>query len=542
MAERNKKKGRIREQIDAFAIAILMAVLMKYFAIEAYQIPTSSMQPTMMGSKSSGVYDRILVDKARYLFFEPQRWEIAVFRYPIRIQQSYVKRIAGLPDETLRIAGGNLYLVHGNDPNDPAQLSPLPRPTGVQEEHWKEIFPARAILHAEQKTLGIAFQGLGGDWSEGEGRRLTVKQRSGNARSSIVYADVASSGISNRVYDGYPTWIAQKMIEAGESEPAEPFTHSLHSEQVQDVRAAFDVTPRADLAELETSLRVAPLEGAILEFALVTGEGKGRIVVRSDGKEVESSPAFDAPMSAGRTVHVRFAHVDDRCIAELDGHRVAELDCTKYKTLSRLLPSDSVPDRGRVTLRFAVRGGEEVTLDDIKVERDLHYVPTLMSTSAGADVIRVPSGHYFMLGDNTLQSVDSRDWTAITLGMDAEGRLIDPEAHPDLAVRKLRGNLRAVPPGREVDPDENPVVVQTDHKIVFTDDLGEVWTLDGEIAMSPSSGHVYDGSTPWVMDAEHRPWLPRQSKVQFVPREHIIGRPLLTFWPGFHPFRIGFIR
>ena len=141
MADPRKKKGKVREQIDAFAIAILMAVLMKYFAIEAYQIPTSSMQPTMMGSKSAGVFDRILVDKSRYLFFEPDRWDIAVFRYPIRVQQSYVKRIAGLPGEKLCIRGGNLYLLTGSDPTNPDHLTPLPRPTGVQEEHWKQLFP-----------------------------------------------------------------------------------------------------------------------------------------------------------------------------------------------------------------------------------------------------------------------------------------------------------------------------------------------------------------------------------------------------------------
>src|SRR5690606_22781278 len=79
-----KTRHRIRENIDALAIAVLMAVLMKYFAIEAYQIPTSSMQPTMMGSKVAGIYDRILVDKSRYLLTEPKRFDIAVFHYPIR--------------------------------------------------------------------------------------------------------------------------------------------------------------------------------------------------------------------------------------------------------------------------------------------------------------------------------------------------------------------------------------------------------------------------------------------------------------------------
>jgi signal peptidase I len=103
-------RGKFRENVDAFAIAILMAVLMKFFALEAYQIPTSSMQPTMMGHKATGVFDRIIVDKIRYEIFEPQRWDIAVFRYPIRRKQNYVKRIVGLPGDRIRLVDGDLMV------------------------------------------------------------------------------------------------------------------------------------------------------------------------------------------------------------------------------------------------------------------------------------------------------------------------------------------------------------------------------------------------------------------------------------------------
>ncbi|MFN6196297.1 MAG: S26 family signal peptidase, partial [Planctomycetota bacterium] len=61
-----KKKalmGPVRVNLEAFGVAILVAVLLKWFCIEAFQIPTSSMQPTLMGSNEAAVYDRILVDK-----------------------------------------------------------------------------------------------------------------------------------------------------------------------------------------------------------------------------------------------------------------------------------------------------------------------------------------------------------------------------------------------------------------------------------------------------------------------------------------------
>ncbi|MDP6928496.1 MAG: signal peptidase I, partial [Planctomycetota bacterium] len=88
-----KPKRPWRDNLEAIGIAILIAVLLKPLVIEAYQIPTPSMQPTMMGSKAAGVHDRLLVDKMRYAFTEPKRFDIAVFRYPVRRNQNYVKRI-----------------------------------------------------------------------------------------------------------------------------------------------------------------------------------------------------------------------------------------------------------------------------------------------------------------------------------------------------------------------------------------------------------------------------------------------------------------
>ncbi|MBJ02340.1 MAG: S26 family signal peptidase, partial [Planctomycetes bacterium] len=64
-----------RENIEAITMAIVVAILLKYFIVEAYKIPTGSMQPTLMGNTDTGVFDRVLVDKLSYHYRDPERWE-----------------------------------------------------------------------------------------------------------------------------------------------------------------------------------------------------------------------------------------------------------------------------------------------------------------------------------------------------------------------------------------------------------------------------------------------------------------------------------
>jgi len=91
--------GPVRTNLEAFGVAILAAVLLKWFCIEAYQIPTSSMQPTLMGDTDANVNDRILVDKLIQTIREPKRWDILVFAYPLQKNQNYVKRMVGMPGD-----------------------------------------------------------------------------------------------------------------------------------------------------------------------------------------------------------------------------------------------------------------------------------------------------------------------------------------------------------------------------------------------------------------------------------------------------------
>jgi signal peptidase I len=527
-AGRARPRRPWRENLEAFGVAILMAVLLKPMIIEAYQIPTPSMQPTLMGSRAAGVHDRILVDKIRYEIFEPKRWDIVVFRYPIRRNQNYVKRIVGVPGDRLRVSGGNLYQVGADGAIDGIAA----KPERVQAGLWKEIYPARRLLEESSEVLGDYFVRRSGQWRQDGDDLVTTPTGGGSGRAQIRFLDRQHEGFSNQIWDGYPIDVARAIREDARRDS--PF------EGVQDVRVQFVLQPQANVDELDVELQLSPAGHPAHRLVLRAEGGQGRLAILVGDAEVARSDPFDFPMpAAGSTSRLGFAHVDDHLFALRDGAVAAELPEGEHRLTTTLEPS-------QVALTIGTRSAGELRLSELTVDRDLHYVPTGLEDALhvlvpeGTDrtlanhVIEVPDGHFFMMGDNTLASADSRQWQVITVGATEDGMLVDPRTHPD--ARVLRGNRRPWPLSKPPDPDENPVIVrgQPLDDIVFTDDNGEVFALRGKLVSE--DGQRLRFADP---DGDGHQWSPEIENVFFVPREHVLGRPLATFWPW---WRVGLIR
>ncbi len=152
-----------RETIESVVVAFILAFLFRAFVAEAFVIPTGSMAPTLMGAHKDIVCehcgqeyqasaslefdshtgrltdkvmiastcstcrginaydfrnnpnhatfsgDRILVSKFDYVLSKPRRWDVLVFKYPTEARMNYIKRLVGLPGETLQIREGDIY-------------------------------------------------------------------------------------------------------------------------------------------------------------------------------------------------------------------------------------------------------------------------------------------------------------------------------------------------------------------------------------------------------------------------------------------------
>lgn len=118
------RKSVFREYAEAIIIALILALIIRTFVVQAFKIPSGSMEPTLL------VGDHLLVSKFIYGvrnpftgevwidLREPRRYEVVVFRYPRNPSQDYIKRVIGLPGETVEIRDKTVY-VDGQRIDDP---------------------------------------------------------------------------------------------------------------------------------------------------------------------------------------------------------------------------------------------------------------------------------------------------------------------------------------------------------------------------------------------------------------------------------------
>jgi signal peptidase I len=97
----------IFEVIKIVVLALLIVIPIRYFIFQPFIIKGNSMEPNFHQG------DYLIVDEISYRFKEPQRGDVIVFRYPQDTSQRFIKRIIGLPGETVTMNEGNITISKG---------------------------------------------------------------------------------------------------------------------------------------------------------------------------------------------------------------------------------------------------------------------------------------------------------------------------------------------------------------------------------------------------------------------------------------------
>ncbi len=104
--EMDKKKivKEIVSWLGVLVVACLLALVVTKFVIIKAIIPSGSMENTVMKG------NRLIGLRVAYLFSEPEREDIIIFKFPDNEKENYIKRVIGLPGETVEIIDGTLYI------------------------------------------------------------------------------------------------------------------------------------------------------------------------------------------------------------------------------------------------------------------------------------------------------------------------------------------------------------------------------------------------------------------------------------------------
>ena len=434
-----------REGIESIIIAILLALLFRAFEAEAFVIPTGSMAPTLQGrhndvkcpecgerfragasadaelkwgpvvavtcptcrfpraidprraNDSSFNGDRILVNKFAYQFGDPQRWDVIVFKYPGNAKQNYIKRLVGLPSESLRVRGGDVFIQSaGTDDFAIARKPPKVLLEMTQTVHDTEHIAPKMI----DAGWPASWQAQNGDWTSSPDQRSYTVESGDETRwlhyrhlppSARDWTSVARGelppGTADRRGELISDFAAYNSFRHGNSvrQPGDQMMHRWNRgprHWVSDLALECTAEVTSDTGQLLLTL----IEGG-RRYSCQFDIGTGQVTAQINGGQVPFAPqvsmapdqltAATAVRGPG-TYRLRWSNVDDQLRLWVNGKPVAfssdgrSHDGGYDSVLPR--PTYSADDPGDLHPARIGCQNASVTVSSLKILRDIYYV------------------------------------------------------------------------------------------------------------------------------------------------------------------------
>ncbi len=473
--------SQIKETIISVVIAFVMAFVFRAFVIEPFIIPTGSMAPTLMGahvhitSPETGMDwpidapfkypnsttplpiqgdpnrplivhdpmttqelhitkglptqagDRILVFKYLFGLYDPQRWDVVVFKAPHDPGTNYIKRLIALPGEQLAIVDGDIF---ARTPAKDEKLAPgqsawsLPgwqiqrkSDERVQRTAWQSVYSSEyaPLTPSTRRHDGKTFTS---PWLAGEGWSVDANRTYAYTRATptALVWDAQTWPVTDfypyneAVARGAPFPVSDVAIAAG----IEPKDAGLTVSAVLRTRGHEF---RADVKGRDVTLRMAPLPESGEPTAwtsLATG-------------------TLDSELANGRVVNLEFWHVDQSLQLWSDGRLIARgaYDWTPEQRLrfstgmsvADVLAKDAHSGNSLASptiypqpqIRWELSG--PAVMHRVSLKRDLFYQPANPAfpnspprATHPLTTMTLSPDQFFVCGDNSPASLDARLW------------------------------------------------------------------------------------------------------------------------------------
>jgi signal peptidase I len=445
-ATREKQKGAGKTEGDSFLetmesliVAFILAFVFRGYVVEAFVIPTGSMAPRLNGQHyeygcaNCGYHyrvgvdlekpvtadrmdhrcplcfsdavtsgepapfsgDRILVMKYFYdLFYPPSRWDVVVFKWPLDPTQNYIKRLVGLPGETVEVREGDVYIdgriARKADTVQDALWMPV-----ADTDYWDRLNGSR----------WRAADPRAGSWRL-DGMPLEFTPR-GAARAQLVYHHLLTDGTRIPIRDFYA--YDNPRADAGR-------TDNRH--KVTDLQLLAELELQAP-GTVELLLRAC---ADTFRFVLPAA-GTGREARILHNGRIIATGRVD-PVPVGRRVRLEAANVDHKLVLKVNGRRVIDPKTAEAADEQGDVIYEPTGKRSGWIERHAgefpndIRlglAGTAATVHRLRINRDIYYTSTKadrlpMLWGIEGSPYTLAADEFFVLGDNSPRSLDSRMW------------------------------------------------------------------------------------------------------------------------------------
>ena len=344
--------------------------------------------------------------------FAPQRWDVVVFKNPNEPSVNFIKRLIGLPGDTIEIIDGDIFVQSKNE----TELHPAQKTTFAQKALWTQYYNHDYPPTETTTDWAAQHQHQRQRWPKFHPRWITLQDHS-NWTAFDTRTPLFDGLNQNQQQIQFVTQIGDNPPPGKILDVYGYNSTGIEYDNVTDVRLSTDIELLAGDGFVELSISKYHDSFHTRLYA------DGRLTLehnRPDSTQRETWASIKIQL-AEQPLSLAIGHADYRVTVDLNGETLLTSSPGQYKTSSALARQNS-----RLNLPPTIRVAAQnikASLKHLLIERDVYYTSGLLrdgrtkpGTGTQGNPITLKDDAYFMCGDNSPGSHDSRAWSSENLG------------------------------------------------------------------------------------------------------------------------------